>query len=31
VVAHPVLENNNFSANSPAVAAGEPRGAERQR
>jgi parallel beta helix pectate lyase-like protein len=31
VMAHPVLENNNFSANSPAVAAGEPRGAERQR
>jgi hypothetical protein len=31
VAAHPTLENNNFRANSPAVAAGETRGAVRQR
>lgn len=30
VPAHPALENNNFRANSPAVAAGEVRGTVRQ-
>jgi len=31
VLAQPVLENNNFRADSPAVAGAEPRGAARQR
>jgi len=31
VAAHPVLENNNFRANSPAMASGEARGTVRER